>query len=379
MRFVSKLVVAACAVVLLAPSGRAQSAAVQQLYQQAHEAQDAGNPEKAIAIYRELIHQDPSIAAAYNNLGRLLFNLNRFSEAAKVLQQGLALNPDMAPAQVMLGASYLQLNEPAKAIGPLQRGVKALPDDRFARENLVQALMRADRTAEAVAELQRMVAADPRDQKSWYQLGKLELKLSEEAFARMRSIDENSALSHQLSGEIMESMQNNPGAIAEYKQALTVDPNDADAMYRLANVYWTTGDAANAAPALTKYLEKRPGDCNAEWKLANTMAKLGGDANEIMAHASAAEKACPDLPQARVERARALLQQKKPDLALLDLNVAAQKAPEDPSVQFLLARAYRALGKEADATTAMARFKELDKAQHDAQEKHAATVLSANQ
>lgn len=365
-------------VALALPAVRAQSAAVQELYQQAHEAQEAGDAEKAIASYRELLRKDPSVAAAYNNLGRLYYNLNRFGEAADVLRRGVALKPDMAPAQVMLGASYLQLNEPGKAIEPLQRGLKAMPEDAFARQMLTQALLRANRTAEATAQLQKQVAADPKDQQSWYLLGKLELKLSEEAFARMRAVDPNSPLAHQLSGEIMESMQNTPGAIAEYKQALAVDPNDAEAMGHLANVYWSTGDWAAARPAYTGYLAKRPGDCDAEWKLANTLDQTGAPPDEVLAHASAAVEHCPDLPQAKVERARALLKENKPTEALTDLKAAEAKSPQEPSVQFLLARAYRAVGSEAEAKTAMARFQELDKAQHEAQEKHAAEVLSAN-
>ena len=77
-------------------------------------------------------------------------------------------------------------------------------------------------------------------------------------------------------------------------------------------------------------------------------------------------------------RGRALLKENKPAEALADLKLSEARSPDEPSVQFLLARAYHAVGNEAQAKTAMARFQELDKAQHSAQEKHAADVLSAN-
>ena len=54
---------------------------MQQLYQQAHAQQEAGQTDAAIATYRELLRKDPSIAPAYNNLGRLLLTANRFPEA----------------------------------------------------------------------------------------------------------------------------------------------------------------------------------------------------------------------------------------------------------------------------------------------------------
>ncbi len=380
MMRVPHMVVGTLAVaMLIASPARSQSAAVQQLYAQAHEAQQAGQTERAIAIYRDLLHQDPSVAAAYNNLGRLLFNLDLYKEAAAVLEQGVALKPDMAPAQIMLGASYLQMNDAAKAIAPLERGIAGMPDDRFARQTLAQALLRVGRTEDAVGQLQKLVSLDPRDQRSWYLLGKLELQLSQQAFARMRAIDVNSPLSHQLSGEIMESMQNTPGAVAEYKQALALDANDTEAMWRLADLYWSTGDWAAARPALAAFLGKKPGDCNAEWKLARALDQLSAPPDEVLAHANAAAHACPDLPEARVERARALVRLNKPAEALIDLKAAEAKTPDEPSIQFLLAKAYHAQANEVQATAAMARFGELTRAEHDAKEKHAAEVLSANQ
>ena len=378
MNRASTLAVALLALALLQAGAHAQSPAVQQLYQQAHAEQQAEQTDKAIATYRELLRKDPSIAPAYNNLGRLLFTSGRFPEAIEVLRKGLALNQDMVPAQIMLGASYLEVGDAARAVEPLERGVKGMPEDHFARQSLAQALMQTHRSAEAVNQLQELVKLDPSDQRNWYLLGKLELQLAQEDFAHMRSIDVNSPLSHQLSGEVMESMQNTPGAVTEYKQALALDPSDTEALHHLADLYWSTGDWAAAKPALTSYLEKRPGDCQAESKLANTLSQLGADNAEVLSHASAAVKACPDLAQAHVERARALLKENKPAEALTDLKFSEAKSPDEPSVQFLLARAYHALGDEALAKTAMARFQELDKAEHTAKEKHAAEVLSAN-
>lgn len=373
------LVVLLFSAALTLPPIHAQSADVQQLYQQAHAAQQAGDNEKAIGFYRELLRKDPSIAPAYNNLGRLYFNLNRFGEAAAVLQKGLALNPDMAPAQVMLGASYLEMKEPDKALGPLNLGVKGLPEDVFARQTLAQALLQLHRKEEAAEQLHELVKLDPKNQRSWYLLGKLELELSQDDFAHMRAIDANSPLSHQLSGEIMESMQNTPGAVAEYKQALSLAPDNTEAMMHLADLYWNTGDWAKAQPALEAYLQERPGDCHAEWKLAHAISQSGGDNNQALAQASAAVKTCPEIAQAHAERARALLKDNRAAEALPDLRLAEAKSPDEPSVQFLLAKAYHSLGDEEKSKVAMARFQQLDKAEHAAQEKHAADVLSANQ
>lgn len=370
----------ACFLAISAASSlAAQSPAVQQLYQKAHADQQAGRSEQAIADYRELLRLDPSIAAAYNNLGRLYFTLNRFPEAVATLEKGLALQPDMAPASIMLGASYLQLDEAQKAVTPLEAGVTALPDDRFARLSLVRAYAGLNRREDAVAQLQQLLQRDPRDQESWYLLGKLQLEQSQASLAKVQTLNPDSPLAHQLSAEVMESMKNMPGAVAEYKRALAIAPDDLDAQSHLANLYWTTGDWNQARPLLVSYLEKRPADCIARWKLGNTLSQLESPPEDVLREIDRALKQCPDLAQARVDRARMLLKTGDAKEALPELKAAEIKAPDEPSIQFLLARVYKALGDPAAATAAAARFEALQKAEHAASEKHAADVLNANQ
>ena len=365
--------------VAAASSLPAQSPAVQQLYQKAHADQEAGHAEQAVADYRELLRLDPSIAAAYNNLGRLYFNLNRFPEAVTTLEKGLRLQPDMAPASIMLGASYLQLEDAQKAVAPLEAGVAAMPDDHFARLSLVRAYTRLERREDAVAQLQQLLQRDPKDQESWYLLGKLQLEQSQASFAQVQAIDVNSPLSHQLSGEIMESMKNTPGAVAEYKQALTLAPDDLEAQSHLANLYWSTGNWAQARPLFVSYLAKHPADCIARWKLGNTLSELEAPPEDVLHETDSALKQCPDLAQARVDRARELLKTGHAKEAVPELKTAEIKAPDEPSIQFLLARAYKALGDATAASAASARFEALQKAEHAASEKHAADVINANQ
>ena len=362
-----------------APLAHSQSPEVQQLYQKAHADQEAGHPEQAVADYRQLLRLDSSIAPAYNNLGRLLFNLNRFPEAITTLEKGLNLQPDMAPASVMLGASYLQLGNATRAVPPLEAGVAALPDDHFARLSLARAYIRLERREDAVAQLQQLLQRDPKDQESWYLLGKLQLEQSQASFARVQAISPDSPLSHQLSGEIMESMKNTPGAVTEYKRALVIDPSDLEAQGHLANLYWSTGDWAQARPLFADYLAKRPADCISRWKLGNTLSQLESPSEDVLREIDAALKQCPDLAQARVDRARALLKSGHAKEALPELKTAEIKAPDEPSIQFLLARVYKALGDPASAAAASARFESLQKAEHEAAEKHAADVITANQ
>jgi len=280
----------------------------------------------------------------------------------------------MVPAEVMLGASYFKLGRFSDALPPLEVGARAMPDDRFARVTLAQTLLGLHRVREAIAQLNLVIEKNPKDQEAWYLLGKLHLELSQEAFEQVQTIDPAAPLAHQLAGEVMESMQNTPGAVDAYKRAIAAAPEDLGALEHLADLYWRTGDWANARETYRTLLNKQPRNGAAHWRLADTMDESGDPPAAGLEEVNTALTLCPSLVQAHAERARLLLRLGKPAEALPDLEIAEQAAPNETSVQRLLAQAYRALGDRARADAANQRFLQLQQAQHEEKERHAARL-----
>ncbi|MEO6817284.1 MAG: tetratricopeptide repeat protein [Edaphobacter sp.] len=352
---------------------------VQALYQHARTAQAADNNAGAVADYLRIIRLDPQLGAAYNNLGRLYYNMGRYADAVPILVRGLRIDPSMHPAEIILGVSYYQVGSFDKATRSLEAALKALPDDRFARITLVHALVEQHNIDEAVDQLRRLTSNNPKDQEAWYLLGKLQLQLSQQAFERVHAIDPNSPLAHELSGEIMESMKNSPGAITEYKKALEVAPTDIGAMEHLANAYWSAGEWTEARDGFAAILQQDPNNCLAHWKLANSLDEMNTPPSDALKQVDAALATCPSLSQARVEKAKILLRLGRPADALPELLNAEKSVPDEPSIQILLAKAYKALGDSAHAAEADAKFKKLLQAEHAHEESHAAEVIQANQ
>jgi predicted Zn-dependent protease len=173
-------------------------------------------------------------------------------------------------------------------------------------------------------------------------------------------------------------MSNTAGAIAEYQKALAVAPTDTGALEHLANAYWHTGDWAAARDGFLAYLRQDPSNCIAHWKLANALDELAESPTDALAQADEALKTCPSLGQARVERGRLLLRMGRASDALAELLIAEKSAPDEASIQILLAKTYKALGDSVHAAAANARFQQLQQAEHKAEEAHAADVLRAN-
>ncbi len=352
---------------------------VQALYAKAQAAQARNDNDTAVASYRRILKLAPELSPAYNNLGRLLFNLGRYSESIDVLQKGLALAPEMHPAQVMLGASYLQLGRYDEAVAPLSAGVAAMPEDRFARISLARALIGVNKSEDALVQLNSILATSPKDQEAWYLVGKLHLQLSQQAFATVQTLDPNAPLAHELEGEVMESLGNTAGAVAAYKQAIAAARGEPGPQQHLADLYWRTGDWAHAREQYTVLLEREPGNCAAHWRLAESLDQLSEPPEAGLREINEALAQCPSLAQARAERARLLLRLNRPKEALPDLEAAEKAAPDEPTVQQLLTRAYRAMGDRERADAANKRYLELQQAIHAAEERHASAVIQANQ
>jgi tetratricopeptide (TPR) repeat protein len=322
---------------------------VQQLYAQAQAAQQRQDIQAAIEKYQQMIRLAPHLAAAYNNLGRLYFNQRDYGHAAQTLAQGLRLNPNMPTASAMLGMSYMETGQMQKAEDPLETALRANPKDAVVQISLAKVRIRLHKYDEAVDLLKTYTGENPRDQEAWYLLGKTYLQLSEDSLGKIHQIDPNSVVAHEVAGEIDESMHNYDGALVEYKKAIDLSPNQPGPHIHMATAYWSIAKWDSARTEFEAGLAHDPNNCSAHWKLGNAILEANGEPGEALTHLNRAVELCPELMQARVDRARALIKSGKHDQALPDLLTAEKESPDEPSIHFLLASVYRAQGKTAVA------------------------------
>jgi tetratricopeptide (TPR) repeat protein len=355
-----KVLLLAVALVLTArPEALAQGAedevtpAVQRLYAEANAASTSGDDATAIEKYRSIIKLAPHLAAAYNNLGALYFDQRDYAQSAKILQRGLELNPNMPTAAAILGMSYVQLGENDKAEPLLSKALRANPKDDKIEMMLARTLINEKKLDEAARHLSDFLARNPKDQQAWYLLGKTYLQLSEDSLKKINEIDPDSVVSHEIAGEIDESMHNYDLALVEYKKAVDMAPQAAGTHMHMGDAYWYIGKWQSAQTEFRAELKNDPYNCMAHWKLANSILEANDSNEEALSEANASIERCPALMQARVDRARALVRLGKQPEALPDLLMAEKDSPREPSIHFLLANVYRSQGKSAEAQKEM--------------------------
>ncbi len=338
----------------------AQPARVEQLYKEAKTAEARGDLPTAIAKYELMVSADPTFAEAYNNLGSLYFDTHQYEKAEATLKRGLALRPHMGSASAVLGSTYLALGDTGNACTQLENAVRDNPKDARSEDLLEQALIQKKDYSAVARRLEARVAHDPKNQDALYRLGKVYLEMSQSSLLRARDLNPDSALAHELQGEAFEALGNLKQAQAEYQAAVQISPDKPGTHEHLGDILWVQGQWAPSRAEFEAELRNDPNNCSARWKAANTYLNERENIPQALALLEEAVKRCPDLMQARVDRAKALILTGNPSQAIEDLVLAERANPEEPSIHFWLAKAYRAQGQDTTAIREMEQFNRLN-------------------
>jgi tetratricopeptide (TPR) repeat protein len=333
---------------------------VQALYTQAKTAEASGDSATAIAKYEAILRIAPKLASAYNNLGLLYFKNRDYENSVKVLEQGLKINPAMTTASALLGISLSELGRYADALSPLREALRHNPKDNDAEKFLANDLIKLGDLEAAAGHLRAISRRQPQDQEVWYLLGQVYMRLSEQALSKMNSINPDSELVHEMSGEIMESMKNYDGALFEYKKAADLEPQKPGIHFKLGNVYWTIAQWDSATKEFQAELAIDPRNCKAQALIGDILIDQKMEFEQGLAEVDKALAMCPNLVQGKLDRGRALLKLNRNEEAVRELRAAAQASPDDPQAHFFLAQGYRVLGRPHDAQAEMQIYSKLE-------------------
>lgn len=121
----------------------------------------AGRPGEALAPLERAIAIRPDLAGAHHNLGLALTALDRRQEAAEQDKLALKIAADYGDAHASLGQYYADHKQPEKAILHLRQAAKLVADPTLLHVELGQLLLRQGDSAGAVAEFRTALQISP--------------------------------------------------------------------------------------------------------------------------------------------------------------------------------------------------------------------------
>lgn len=202
----------------------------QELYERAFALHRGGRGKDAEPLYRQVISRNAQHERALFALSVLLFEGERWAEAARYLERAAAVNPN--PRYLTnLGEAYRRQGELERAARTFEQALAIDPSVVEARQNLAMTLIMAGQYADARAHLERVVALAPNHPMSRVSLAWVLFRLnrveeSVEQARRALELAPNLASAHHRLANALEELGDKAGAAQSYRRALELDPSD---------------------------------------------------------------------------------------------------------------------------------------------------------
>jgi tetratricopeptide (TPR) repeat protein len=326
------------------------------------EADKNGQLDLALSEFEKATKLDPTLAAAFLDLGEVYIEQRAYASAVAPLKRALALSPNIEGGHQLLGYALLAQGYAVEAIPHLEKAK--------AEDALGIALLEAGRLPDAVAVLQKALAKRPDDPDLLYYYGRASGLLSKQVFDELEARFPDSARAHQMMAQDYAALRDLPNAEKEFLEALRLRPQTANLHLELGELYARAQQWDKAEEQFRLETESQPGSPEAAYRLGEALLQLGKfhDARLALVRSDELRVEMPETlyllgKAASLDGDDALAEKSWLHVLKLekDTSLAAQ-------AHFGLAGVYRKQGKSAEASREMEAFRKLQTTSNPTQE-----------
>jgi len=245
---------------VMAQALMAQTPNVQQkigaLEQQVQKHLQAQKPQLAIPVLREIASLDPNNVNAQANLGVLLFFQANYPEAIPHMRAALQLQPDLWRVQALLGIAEKRTGNPKDAQNDLERAFSNLDDKKIRIEagleliEIHSASAQLDKALSVAAKLEELAPQNPQVQFVTYQIAR---QMMDQSLLNTMMAAPDSAEMHMIMAGELARQGDGANAIAQYREAIKLNPMVPGAHFQLAEQLRTSPDPTLNAQAEDEY------------------------------------------------------------------------------------------------------------------------------
>ena len=302
------------------------------------------------------------IAESYNNLGVIDARAGDLAQAEREFAQAQHWNPELENVDRNWALAAFRSKQYADAIEPLHR-LLSKKEDLTQREMLGLSYFMTDQYSSAADTFHPILDYLPNDPAMLYAAGVSLVRSrhpaeAEAIFGRMIKQDDKSPEIHILLGQAYASQEDYDQARDEFNRALALDQSTPEAHYFLGMADFFQGKTEDAAKEFQTELTANPKNMKAAYQLAylRLQEHRTDEGLSLLNTVLAAE---PENADALYQRGKATLEKGDAPSALKDLEHAVQLNPSGDYIYYQLSLADRAVGRNAEAATALKTFEEL--------------------
>ena len=336
--------------------------------QKAREYLSQKRPDLAIPELQAAVEIDPENVETQGNLGVLLYFQGKAGDAIPHLRAAVqrqpATAPGMAKIQGLLGLAEIRTLDFAPGRRDLEAAFPLIEDKKFKVQvglELVSVYTQTGDLEEAATVLAQLRKAVPDDPEVLYAAYRTYRDLSGEAMLALSLASPDSAQMHQLLAHEESREGNTNGAIAQFRQAIAINPHLPGVHFELAELLHTSQNQAVKKEAEQEYraaLAENPQDEKALLRMAEIDAQKG-DVQRAFGEYSRAVELQPADADAKLGLAKTLIEMDQTDKALTLLEQTVQQEPTNAIAHYRLGSLYRKAGRADDARREMEIYKKL--------------------
>lgn len=210
-------------------------------------------------------------ARIHAELGAAYYSAGRYAIAIDELQEALKSDPSYVAAINQLGLVYLALGQEPQAMAQLERALKIDPNDSSVNNNYGMLLCRRGQHKDGLRHL-RKALADP--------------------------LYQSPETAHVNAGICLKDSGDTVQAESMFRKALALSPNQAEALYQLAELSFTKGDLQSARDYITRHGKAIEPSAEALWLAARVESRLG-NRNALATYGAQLNRRFPDAAQTR--------------------------------------------------------------------------------
>ena len=324
------------------------------LEQQSQKYLQEQKPQLAIPVLQEIASLDPKNLNAQGNLGVLLYFQRDYSGAIQHMRVALDLQGDLWRIQALLGMAEKRTGDLKQAQNDLERAFPNLDDKKIQLEagleliELHTASVQLDKALGVAMKLQEVAPQNPRILLATYELSR---QTMDQSLLSMMMTAPDSAEMHMMMAGELARQGDHTSAIAQYREALRLNPALPGAHFELAEQLRTSSDAALNAQAEGEYKAAvRINEYDAiSWRQLGGIMTAKGDFKAAQDDYKRALALQPKDAEAKTGLAIALLSTNQTNDAVSLLESAVNDDPTNLVAHYRLSVLYRRMGQTADA------------------------------
>ena len=247
----------------------------------------AGEQEKSIRKFEQVLDIDPNIVDAHFMLGNEYFRMEKYPEAIAEFKITLKLKPDYAFAMINLANSYRQMGDLEAALVGFEHFLETNPDNTQVLFHIGEIYLTKKDPDKALTYLDRAQKSDP--DTSWVACSigvayvqKKDPVKAEQNFRKALELNPKINMAHFNLAQLYETQGKTSEAEREYLAEIEVAPKNFKAHFNLGRLYIGDGNLNDGIQHLKSAVEIAPEFPLGYLFLAQAYVEKGSDLNQAI-------------------------------------------------------------------------------------------------